>query len=79
MRSMQIAAAITRQRTAVTSPPKETCGVHETVGDGLSSTKMVSQTDTGELFDGRGSGHLGPAVGLKTLSIHVCVCPHFGM
>ncbi len=31
------------------------------------------------LFDGRGSGHLGPAVGLKTLSIHVCVCPHFGM
>ncbi len=31
------------------------------------------------LIDGRGSGHLGPAVGLKTLSIHVCVCPHFGM
>ncbi len=31
------------------------------------------------LVDGRGSGHLGPAVGLKTLSIHVCVCPHFGM
>ncbi len=29
--------------------------------------------------DGHGSGHLGPAVGLKTLSIHVCVCPHFGM
>ncbi len=31
------------------------------------------------LVDGRGSGHLGPAVGLKTLSIHVCVCPHFRM
>ncbi len=31
------------------------------------------------IFDGRGSIHLGPAVGLKTLSIHVCVCPHFGM
>ncbi len=25
------------------------------------------------------AGHLGPAVGLKTLSIHVCICPHFGM
>ncbi len=32
-----------------------------------------------DFIDGRGSGHLGPAVGLKTLSIHVCVCPHFGM
>ncbi len=31
------------------------------------------------LFDGRVAGHLGPTVGLKTLSIHVCVCPHFGM
>ncbi len=31
------------------------------------------------LFDGRVAGHLGDAVGLKTLSIHVCVCPHFGM
>ncbi len=31
------------------------------------------------LVDGRVAGHLGPAVGLKTLSIHVCVCPHFGM
>ncbi len=43
----------------------------------------VQETNTGVwpfLFvDGRGSGHLGPAVGLKTLSIHVCVCPHFGM
>ncbi len=29
--------------------------------------------------DGRVAGHLGAAVGLKTLSIHVCVCPHFGM
>ncbi len=25
------------------------------------------------------AGHLGAAVGLKTLSIHVCICPHFGM
>ncbi len=31
------------------------------------------------VVDGRVAGHLGPAVGLKTLSIHVCVCPHFGM
>ncbi len=31
------------------------------------------------IFDGRVAGHLGAAVGLKTLSIHVCVCPHFGM
>ncbi len=31
------------------------------------------------LIDGRVAGHLGDAVGLKTLSIHVCVCPHFGM
>ncbi len=30
-------------------------------------------------FDGRVAGHLGAAVGLKTLSIHVCICPHFGM
>ncbi len=30
-------------------------------------------------IDGRVAGHLGAAVGLKTLSIHVCVCPHFGM
>ncbi len=29
--------------------------------------------------DGRVAGHLGAAVGLKTHSIHVCVCPHFGM
>ncbi len=32
-----------------------------------------------QIIDGRGSGYLGPAVGLKTLSIHVCVCPHFGI
>ncbi len=25
------------------------------------------------------AGHLGAADGLKTSSIHVCVCPHFGM
>ena len=31
------------------------------------------------IFDGRVAGHLGDAVGLRTLSIHVCVCPHFGM
>ncbi len=31
------------------------------------------------LVDGRVAGHLGAADGLKTLSIHVCVCPHFGM
>ncbi len=32
-----------------------------------------------QVVDGRVAGHLGDAVGLKTLSIHVCVCPHFGM
>ncbi len=32
-----------------------------------------------DLIDGRAAGHLGAADGLKTLSIHVCVCPHFGM
>ncbi len=31
------------------------------------------------LVDGRIAGHLGAADGLKTLSIHMCVCPHFGM
>ncbi len=36
------------------------------------------QTTKG-VFDGRVAGHLGAADGLKTLSIHVCVCPHFGM
>ncbi len=33
----------------------------------------------GILVDGLVAGHLGAAVGLKTLSIHVCICPHFGM
>ncbi len=32
-----------------------------------------------KLVDGRVAGHLGAAVGLKTLSIYVCICPHFGM
>ena len=31
------------------------------------------------VVDGRVAGHLGAADGLKTLSIHACVCPHFGM
>ncbi len=31
------------------------------------------------LIDDRAAGHLGAADGLKTLRIHVCVCPHFGM
>ncbi len=31
------------------------------------------------LIDGRIAGHLGAADSLKTSSIHVCVCPHFGM
>ena len=39
----------------------------------------VHRNWSGELVDGRVAGHLGDAVGLKTLSIHVCVCPHFGM
>ncbi len=37
----------------------------------------MTQADV--LVDGRVAGHLGAAVGLKTLSIHVCICPHFGM
>ncbi len=32
-----------------------------------------------QFVDGRVAGHLGDAVGLKTFSIHVCICPHFGM
>ncbi len=37
-----------------------------------------------EIIDGRAAGHLGAAYldaanGLKTSSIHVCICPHFGM
>ncbi len=45
------------------------------------SNKVLLKNSLMELavIDGRGSGHLGPAVGLKTLSIHVCVCPHFRM
>ncbi len=31
------------------------------------------------IIDGRVAGHLGAADGLKTLSIHMCVCPHFGI
>ncbi len=31
------------------------------------------------LIDGRVASHLGDAVSLKTLSIHVCICPYFGM
>ncbi len=43
-------------------------------------TKQTQNADTKEVYWwSRVAGHLGPAVGLKTLSIHVCVCPHFGM
>ncbi len=31
------------------------------------------------IVDGRVAGHLGAADSLKTSSIHVCICPHFGM
>ncbi len=31
------------------------------------------------VVDDRVPGHLGDAVGLKTLSIHVCIYPQFGM
>ncbi len=31
------------------------------------------------LVDGRVAGHLGASDGLKTLSLHVCVCLHFVM
>ncbi len=31
------------------------------------------------VIDGRVAGHLGAVDGLKTSSIHVCVCPLFGM
>ncbi len=34
---------------------------------------------TPNVFDGRVADHLGDAVSLKTLSIHVCICPNFGM
>ncbi len=39
----------------------------------------AAQILTTEVIDGRVAGHLGAADGLKTLSIHVCICPHFGM
>ncbi len=39
----------------------------------------ATSTLTADIFDGRVAGHLGAADGLKTSSIHVCVCPHFGM
>ncbi len=37
------------------------------------------ESRVGDIVDGRVAGHLGAAVSLKTLGIHVCVCPHFGM
>ncbi len=43
------------------------------------SFHCVPQKINKALIDGRVAGHLGAAVGKKTLSIHVCVCPHFGM
>ncbi len=42
------------------------------------STGKVTVEDS-VVVDGRVAGHLGAAVGLKTLSIHVCICPHFGI
>ncbi len=32
-----------------------------------------------QIVDGRAAGHLGAADGLKTSSIHVCVCPHWNV
>ncbi len=51
-------------------------GAHRRTGVCLFTRKA---TRTLNFVDGRVAGHLGAAVGLKTLSIHVCVCPHFGM
>ncbi len=48
----------------------------------LSCCKQLNlffEGNTAVIVDGRVAGHLGAANGLKTLSIHVCVCPHFGM
>ena len=48
--------------------------VHSLVNGALQCLRLIN------LFvDGRVAGHLGDAVGLKMLRIHVCVCPHFGM
>ncbi len=45
----------------------------------LTSTSSWDIEMPPSIFDGRVAGHLGAAVSLKTLSIHVCVCPHFRM
>ena len=44
-----------------------------------SSQRSGSRFHVLNLVDGRIAGHLGAAVSLKTLSIHVCICPHFGI
>ncbi len=41
--------------------------------------RKVQPSETGMCVDGRVAGHLGAADGLKTSSIHVCICPYFGM
>ncbi len=51
----------------------------EMFGRAASSEQFFRFLDHVWFVDGRVAGHLGAAVGLKTLSIHVCVCPHFGM
>ncbi len=49
--------------------------------DAQTGSQLRSGLRSGErvLVDGRVAGHLSAADGLKTSSIHVCVCPHFGM
>ncbi len=43
----------------------------------IAHEKVMQQRE--EFIDGRVAGHIGAAVSLKTLSIHVCICPHFRM
>ncbi len=46
---------------------------------GSKTRKICPRVQERRFIDGRVAGHLGAADGLKTSSIHVCVCPHFGM
>ncbi len=68
--------------TTVRSPPRGLLVCRSKVQEGMRAifVKVLMEYHTELPFvDGRVAGHLGDAVGSKTLSIHVCVCPHFGM
>ncbi len=82
-RASQFITAAQMKVTSLTSPVERraecpSCGGGHTTRQ-LKHWNVLYFPRLFKIIDGRVAGHLGAADGLKTLSIHVCVCPHFGM